>query len=241
MVTRRIKLDNQEIAFRVERSKRRKTIGLKIGDEGLTITLPNHVGLHHADRAVREKCDWVLDRLEQACLRQRPKLLGVSGEEIGWLGQTLELIVTSHDRVRPRVERQSSSIVVMIDERLGDALAQDAVRRALHRWRKEEALNLMAPKIVAYAAQLGVTPPKVFVREQKARWGSCSLDGSIRMNARLIAFEERIIDFVCAHEVCHLKVMDHSPKFYALFDGLMPDHRIRAADLKAAVAAGAAF
>ena len=241
MVTRRIKLDDQEIAFQVARSKRRRTIGLKVGDDGLTITLPSSLGLHHADRAVREKCDWILDRLEQARLRARPALQGLSGETIGWLGEPLDLIVTRHDRARSKVDRLPTRIEVTIDARLDGDLARSTVIRALHRWRKDEALKLMEPKISRFASQLGLPRPKVFVREQKARWGSCSLDGSIRMNARLIAFEERLIDFVCAHEVCHLKVMDHSPKFYALFDELMPEHRALAADLKAAVAAGAAF
>ena len=241
MVTRRITLKNQQVAYTVARSRRRKTIGLRVSDKGLTITLPSALGLQHADRAAREKCDWILDRLAQAQLRARPDLKGETGEPIGWLGDELELIVETHERARSRVERFSTKLVVTIDETLAGDLARATVRRALHRWRKDEALALMAPKITGYAQQIGVPAPRVFVREQKARWGSCSLDGSIRMNARLIGFDERLIDFVCAHEVCHLKVMDHSPAFYAVFDTLMPDHRARAAELKAALAAGAAF
>lgn len=183
----------------------------------------------------------MLDRLERAKARSRPKLEGVDGEEIGWLGGALRLTVTGHERARTLIERTPSKLEVRVDERLDDTLAASAVRRALHRWRKDEALKLMAPKVERYAMMLGARRPKVSIREQAARWGSCSEDGSIRMNARLIHFPERLIDYVCAHEACHLKVMDHSPRFHALMEQVMPDCAQRRRALKDAVAPGVAF
>jgi hypothetical protein len=241
MTTRTTRLGDSEIAFTVARSRRRRTIGLKVGDEGLVVTLPSGLGLHHAERAVREKQVWVLDRLERAKARARPKLLGVDGEIIGWLGGELRLTVTAHDRARTLVERGPSRLEVRVDEDLDEAMAASAVRRALHRWRKDEALKLMAPKLEHYAEQIGAKRPKVSIREQAARWGSCSEDGSIRMNARLIHFPEPLIDYVCAHEACHLKVMDHSPRFHALMEQVMPDCAARRRALKEAVAPGASF
>ena len=209
------RLRDTEIAFTVARSRRRRTIGLKVGDEGLVVTLPSCLGLHHAERAVREKEAWVLDRLERAKARARPKLQGVDGEAIGWLGRELRLTVTGHGRARTVVERGPSRLEVRVDERLDEAMA--------------------------YADQIGAKPPKVFIREQAARWGSCSQDGSIRMNARLVHFPEPLIDYVCAHEACHLKVMDHSQRFHALMEQIMPDCAARRRALKEAVAPGAAF
>ena len=241
MTTRKTQLRDKEIAFTVARSRRRRTIGLKVGEEGLVVTLPAGLGLHHAERAVREKEAWVLDRLERARARARPRLHGLDGEAIGWLGGELRLTVTGHGRARTVVERGASRLEVRVDERLDDAMAAAAVRRALHRWRKAEALALMAPKLAFYADQIGAKRPKVFIREQAARWGSCSQDGSIRMNARLVHFPEALIDYVCAHEACHLKVMDHSARFHALMDQVMPDCAARRRALKEAVAPGAAF
>lgn len=241
MTTRTTRLGDSEIAFTVARSRRRRTIGLKIGDEGLVVTLPVGLGLHHAERAVREKQVWVLDRLARAAARARPRLQGVDGEMIGWLGAELRLTVTAHDRARTLVERGASRLEVCVDAKLDDAMAAAAVRRALHRWRKSEALTLMAPKLAAYAEQLGARRPVVSVREQAARWGSCSDDGSIRMNARLVHFPEPLIDYVCAHEACHLLVMNHSARFHALMEQVMPDCADRRRALREAVAPGAAF
>ena len=241
MIERRITLSDTPVAFKVARSRRRKTIGLKVAEDGLTVTLPASLGLHHAERAVRDKQAWVLDRLEKMTARVRPALQGVEGEEIGWLGETLPLHIQRRSLARTRIARKPDRIEVQIDQALSDDMAAAAVRRALQRWRKAEALALMTPKLARYAEALGAKRPKVFVREQKRRWGSCSEDGSIRMNARLIGFEERLIDYVCAHEACHLKVMDHSPRFYALLASIMADHRERQRALRDAVAPGAAF
>ncbi len=241
MIERRITLSDTPVAFKVARSRRRRTIGLKIAEDGLTVTLPAGLGLHHAERAVRDKQAWVLDRLEKMTARARPALQGVDGEEIGWLGAALPLRIVRHDRARTLIDRKPDRIEVRLDAGLEHTMAAGAVRRALHRWRKAEALALMAPKLAAYADALEVTRPKVLVREQRRRWGSCSEDGSIRMNARLIGFDEALIDYVCAHEACHLVVMDHSPRFYALLGSILPDHRERQRALKEAVAPGAAF
>lgn len=241
MIERSITLADTPVAFKVARSKRRRTIGLKVAEDGLTVTLPASLGLHHAERAVRDKQGWVLDRLEKMAARARPALQGVDGERIGWLGGTRPLRILRHHRARTVIARETDRIEARLDARLEPDMAAAALRRALHRWRKTEALALMAPKVEAYADALGARRPKVLVREQTRRWGSCSGDGSIRMNARLMAFPEPLIDYVCAHEACHLKVMDHSPRFYALLETIMPDHRERQRALKDAVGAGVAF
>ncbi len=241
MIERRLALSGTPITYAVARSKRRRTIGLRVTEDGLTVTLPSSLGLHHADHAVRDKEVWVLDRLEKMAARARPTLQGIEGEAIGWLGDELTLHVHRHTKARTRLEQTEGRIDVYVDAALSDEMAASSVRHALHRWRKREALALMTPKLEAYAGQLGTRPAKVAVREQKRRWGSCSEDGSIRMNARLVAFPEALIDYVCAHEACHLKVMDHSARFYALLDQIMPDHRVHQQALKDAVPAGAAF
>ncbi len=241
MIERQLRLSDRDVTYTVTHSRRRRTIGLKVTEDGLTVTLPHRLAARHADSAVRDKAAWVLDRLEKMTRRARPALHGVDGEEIGWLGTPLTLRVHPGDRVRTRVLREDDALHVHIDQALPPDMAASAVRNALHRWRKAEALTLMTPKLEAYAEQLGARRPKVSVREQKRRWGSCSEDGSIRMNARLIGFDESLIDYVCAHEACHLKVMDHSKRFYALLDQIMPDHRHRSKALKEAVEVGAAF
>ena len=238
---RQIELPDRDLLYTLKRSHRRKTIGLKVSDDGLTVTLPARVSVAEADAVVREKAGWVIDRLERRQARTAPPLRGVDGEAIGWLGVEMRLAVLPHDKARTKVTRTEAEVIVHVDRHLSPSESRKAVLAALKRWRKSEALALMTPKLEAYAQALGAKRPKVSVREQKSRWGSCSSDGSIRMNARLIAYPEALIDYVCAHEACHLKVMDHSSRFHALLDGLMPDQKRRQRSLRDAKPAGGAF
>ncbi len=238
---RQIELPDRDLLYTLKRSHRRKTIGLKVSEDGLTVTLPARVSVAEADAVVREKAGWVIDRLEKRQARTAPALRGVDGELVGWLGVDLRLSVLTHDKARTTVTRTEAEVIVHVDRHLDPSDSRKAVLSALKRWRKAEALSLMTPKLEAYAKALGAKRPKVSVREQKARWGSCSSDGSIRMNARLIAYPEALIDYVCAHEACHLLVMDHSSRFHGLLDGLMPDQHRRRRALRETRPAGGAF
>jgi len=242
MITRTIRLGERELAYTLDRSARRRTIGLKVGPDGLSVVLPRFASAAEADRAVRERAGWILDRLDKQARRVRPApLQGVDGEEISWLGGVLTLRVSPHERARTSLQREGDDLEVRVDARLEPSLRAATVRRALARWRREQALALMGPKVSAYAQALDAPRPSVRVREQASRWGSCSADGSIRMNARLIAFDEALIDYVCAHEACHLLEMNHSRRFYALLDQIMPDHRARRTRLRETDPPGAAF
>jgi predicted metal-dependent hydrolase len=238
---RQIELPDRDLLYTLKRSHRRKTIGLKVSEDGLTVTLPARVSVAEADAVVREKAGWVIDRLEKRQARTAPDLRGVDGELVGWLGSDLRLTVLPHDKARTTVTRTVAEVIVHVDRQLNPCDSRKAVLAALKRWRKAEALALMTPKLEGYAQALGAKRPKVSVREQKARWGSCSSDGSIRMNARLIAYPEGLVDYVCAHEACHLLVMDHSPRFHGLLDGLMPDQNRRRRALRDTRPAGGAF
>lgn len=238
---RQIELADRALMYTLKRSARRKTIGLKVSEDGLTVTLPVRVSVREADAVVREKASWVIDRLERRQARTPPTLKGVDGERIGWLGAEVRLTVRLHDKARSTVLREADQVVVSVDRQLTLLDSRKVVLTALKRWRKSEALDLMTPKLEHYAEALGAKRPKVSVREQKARWGSCSSDGSIRMNARLIAYPEGLVDYVCAHEACHLLVMDHSPRFHRLLDELMPDQRRRQRALRDTRPAGGAF
>ena len=229
-----IVLNGQRLDYTLKRSARRKTIAIQINETGVQVVLPERVARREADRVLRDKADWVLKKWRVwAEKAQTPALAGESGEVIGYLGGELRLRIDTHHKARTQIEHQGGELIVKLDETLSDeALRQATLQRALKRWRSEQAKIYMSPKIAKYAQRLNLPEPRLFIRHQKRRWGSCSSHGTIRMNARLMAYAPDLIDYVCAHEVCHLIEMNHSPRFYALLDRIMPDHRVRQALLK---------
>ncbi|WP_270375066.1 M48 family metallopeptidase [Marinicauda sp. Alg238-R41] len=242
MESRSIILSGRTVGYTLKRSARRRTIGFRVGSDGLCVTLPRRVAIREAESALREKSGWILSKLDKWTERASiPELTGADGESVGYLGRALTLRVVGHSRARTLIVPEANALVVHVDSGLSGSLRDATVKRALERWRRRAALELMAPRLARFAAELNRPAPAVSIRVNASRWGSCSSDGSIRMNARLIAFDEALVDYVCAHEACHLIEMNHGPRFYALLDRLMPDHRSRSAALKAAVAPGHVF
>ncbi|MEM9723898.1 MAG: M48 family metallopeptidase, partial [Pseudomonadota bacterium] len=108
----------------------------------------------------------------------------------------------------------------------------DAGRRALL-WLKEQARATLTDRAAWYADQLGAPFSKVSIRDTRSRWGSCSSAGALSFSWRLVMAPPRVLDYVAAHEVAHLREMNHSARFWAVVDGLKPDWRKDRAWLRA--------
>ena len=92
------------------------------------------------------------------------------------------------------------------------------------RWLKEQALALLAPRVLHFARQVTGVPPPVKLSSARTQWGSCNQKGEIRLHWRLVQLPPAIADYVIAHEVAHLVELNHSPRFWALVESLFPGH-----------------
>lgn len=91
----------------------------------------------------------------------------------------------------------------------------------------DQALRELSPRIAAYAGQMGVTYGRVTIRNQKTRWGSCSSKGNLNFNCLLMLTPREVQDYVIVHELSHRKEMNHSPKFWAVVEEVLPDYKKR--------------
>jgi predicted metal-dependent hydrolase len=111
--------------------------------------------------------------------------------------------------------------------RRGDVLLVPAgdPRPALERWYRRAARGEIAPRLDAAVGRAGTRYEGLTIRGQRTRWASCSSTGAMSFNWRLLLAPEAVLDYVVEHEVCHLEVMDHSPRFWALLESRAPDWR----------------
>jgi len=218
----RIELAGRVIDYELRRSARRRSIGLLVDERGLRVAAPPSAPLGDVERMLRDHAPWVLRKLEQWQSRRRPALLGQAGERICCCGQWLVLAL---DRAADAPQRLGDCLLVG-----PPALQPEAVLRRVNAWLRREALALFRERCAHFSERLGMPPPRVLLSSARTRWGSCHPDGHIRMSWRLIQLPLPLIDYVAAHEVAHLREMNHSPAFWRVVDSLVGDHRpLRAA------------
>lgn len=96
----------------------------------------------------------------------------------------------------------------------------------------DDAVEDIPVRVKRYAPLIGVTANKVTIRNQKSRWGSCSSNGNLNFNCLLMLCPEDVRDYIVVHELCHRKEMNHSPRFWAQVEQILPDYKERQKWLK---------
>jgi len=222
---RTVRVGKDVIGFVLMRSKRR-SIGFMIGDEGLRVTAPRWVNLTDIDAAVGEKAAWILSKLEVWRERRAQIALGDTrwedGGEFPYLGKRLVL--------RLAAQRATGLDGVPDAPEDGDALwlalPADAspvrVRDTVQAWLQAQARRLIGARLDEALARTGLKIAKWRLSSARSRWGSCTSTGNIMLSWRLMHFPIPVIDYVIAHELAHLREMNHSPKFWAQVSQLLP-------------------
>ncbi len=200
-----------EIEYTIRRSDRARRVRVTVDPHtGVEVVLPRRAREREAAAAVAQLRPWIERRLGEAdALRAR---IAARGATVPFLDHSL-VLRAQVDRVR--VHRRGNELLVPA----GDA------RPALERWYRRTARDEIAPRLERSAAALGVTHGPISIRGQRTRWGSCSPSGAVSFNWRLLLAPEAVLDYVIWHEACHLSVMDHSPRFWALVERHVPDYR----------------
>lgn len=205
-------------AYRIRRSDRARRVRVSVDASGqVEVVLPRRAPERHAADAVRELAPWI-DRRRRAVARARAEV-GREPGTVPYLGSSLRLIA---EPGRTRVHRRADALHVP---------ASDA-REALERWYRRAARTEIAPRLDAATARASTRYTGLTIRGQRTRWASCSSSGAMSFNWRLLLAPEPVLDYVVEHEVCHLEVMDHSPRFWSLLAARVPDFREHSAWLR---------
>ncbi|HNT39799.1 MAG TPA: SprT family zinc-dependent metalloprotease [Rubrivivax sp.] len=235
---RRIALAGQFVHYELRRVRRR-SIGFVVGAEGLSVSAPRWVGASEVESALREKEGWILRKLHEQGERARRMLAARidwrDGAQLPFLGEPVILLLDP---------RCSGAVLQGAEGTLPGAprlslhlgLPQQAsaaqVRDLVQGWLQRQARRVFEERCAHFAPRLGVRVRRIALSSATTRWGSASADGSIRLHWRLVHFAPQVIDYVVAHELAHLREMNHSPAFWEVVRSVMPDYEHARATLR---------
>jgi predicted metal-dependent hydrolase len=223
----RIALGDRSVDYVLERRRGRRGVGLRVNERGLSVSAP--IGMPHAriEAFLRESESWVLRKVAEWSGRRVTPLEWADGAPLPWLGGFLTLRLPGGGRAR--AVREGAELRVTAPA--GDA---EAVRRAVVRWYKTVAHEVLSSRTEALARAAGIAPPRVFISPARTRWGSCNTRREVRLAWRLVKAPPHLVDYVICHELAHLRHMNHSRAFWGEVERQCPDYRRLRAELHAA-------
>lgn len=219
---RRVQLQEHVLDYTLLRSKRR-SIGFLIGDDGLRVTAPKWVTLGEIESAIREKQRWIFaklnERRERSARRLQPQMQWCDGATLPYMGNDVTLRIVATQAAGIRFDEATRELTVSLPADATEQQLKDRVQG----WLQIEAKRLFAERLPIYAEKLGVTFKSFALSSAMTQWGSCTADGRIRLNWRLMHFALPQIDYVIAHELAHLREMNHSTRFWATVQSVFPE------------------
>jgi predicted metal-dependent hydrolase len=201
-----------EIPYTIRRSARARRVRVNVhAHTGVEVVLPARAPERAAAAAVSELRPWIERRLSEA--REVRRRITERAGTVPYLGTPLQLVPQPG---RTRVHRQGERLLVPADGEAGPAL---------ERFYRRAARTEITPRLDRAATLAGSSYSGLDIRAQRTRWASCSASGRMSFNWRLLMAPERVLEYVVWHEVCHLEIRDHSPRFWALVQRRWPGYR----------------
>lgn len=216
------------LAYRLVRARRKSLTIIVHRDGRVEVRAPLRLAQREIEAFLHARSAWIRGKqVEFAAAPPTPQF--ISGEPVLFLGEPLVLQALTG---RAMTWSEPGRLCL----RLAEPDNAEQIKKRVHAWYKHQAerylperLDALWPRVAAW----GLNKPSLRFRDMRSRWGSCSRDGRITLNIQLMKAPPECIDYVIAHELCHLREFNHGPGFYALQTELVPDWAERRARLNA--------
>lgn len=216
---RTARLLDKHIPYTLKRSKRR-SIGLRIDDRGLTVSVPLRASERWLQSVLLEKAEWVVQKLDGWQSKKAPAIDWSDGARIPFRGEEFVLRLTPKVRgATPQLQEEILLVPVGVD---ADAAR---IEKAVTSWYRIEALRVFEECVAYFAPLMKVSPSAIKLSSARTQWGSCTVRGAVRLNWQLVKMPLHLIDYVVVHELAHLAEMNHSAAFWRVVESVCPDYK----------------
>lgn len=221
--------------FTLVRSARRRSVSIEIRRAQVVMRAPEAVPEAMLLNFLQQKASWVKQKIAEQTerLAQQPEPVTPSytqGSEVRFMDERLTLVLGRGGSAAIRRVGQQLHVILSRRSRLPD---EQQIQQLLMRWYQQQALALLSAKTAQLCARMGLVCQRVQVKATRSKWGHCTSRGVIQYNWHILLAPEHIVDYLVAHEVCHLRHANHSRDFWALVASVCPSFAADRAWLKA--------
>lgn len=214
------KYENREIKCHVILRKR-KNITIRVdATGGVTVLAPPGTSQKVILQQVLNKAGWIAKQIDYFKSRASEPHFFKEGELFLYLGREypLHMVIEPRQDVEVRLEQNKLVVRTSTAER-------GIIRQKLESWYRQQAGEIISRRVKYFEDGIARVPGRIVIKSQKRRWGSCSARGNLNFNWRIVMAPERVLDYVVVHELCHLREMNHSPRFWHLVAQVIPDYK----------------
>lgn len=224
---RSIRLAGTPVTYTLKRSGKRRSIGLRIDDRGLTVNMPLRASEKWLHSVLNEKADWVVEKLGSWQSKKTVAPQWLDGEKFAFRGEEFTLrIFPALFASPPQLRGEQLHIHVV------DTTDETKIEKLVTQWYRKEAECVFAECVAHYAPLMQVMPKQIKLSSAKTQWGSCTSRGVVRLNWQLVRMPLHLIDYVVVHELAHLVEMNHSAAFWRVVESVCPEYAQRRAELR---------
>lgn len=225
-----IKINNREVPLSIRKSGRARRMSLRfhIEDGNFELVVPKLILKFEINRFLKKHSSWIEKqwlKLEKQ-IKKKPKPKYETGDKFYYLGEEVELIVRPTEKKRPIARIRENKMIVNLYHKISKEDGIKTVKKTLEVFYKSKAEEVIHDRLQYFNEYYKLKYNRVTMRNQKSRWGSCSIRKNLNFNWKLVMAPIEVLDYVVVHEMCHLKEMNHSVRFWKLVSEKMPDYKM---------------
>ena len=198
------------VPFLVREVARARRITIRVTHEGVVVTKPRRVPKYEVEEFVKASEEWILERLAE----HEKKVVETLNDRVPYLGEDRAIRRASVPPVRLAAD-EFWAVGESVEERMANVVG----------WMRRRAKPVIREAVARLSAEMGLVVRRVSIRDQRSRWGSCSSEGSLSINWRLIMTPPTVLEYIVVHEIAHIEEHNHSARFWSIVETQCPDYR----------------
>lgn len=213
-----LNINGNILNYKIKREKR-KTIRIKVLEEGyIEVSAPNRVEVSYVEKLIMENSTSLFEGLKKS---EEIKIKRENLECLYLLGKKIKIIFRPKENLKSFAKLNEDELIVYCDDEASERY------KLIKDWYRETAREILTERTKVYSAMIKVETNRIFIKEQKTRWGSCSSKKNINYNFRIVMAPMEIVDYLVVHELCHLIHLNHKKEFWDLVGTLIPNYKGR--------------